>query len=77
MCPLYATIVGAIMRFELHTPSPPSPPFPPLQSGAGDKSYSKGDFILRSPNVVEMVTKTHAVIQEIFKRRLKIVFSNE
>ena len=42
-----------------------------------DRSYAKGDFILRSPNVVEMVTKTHAVMQENLSRKLKVVFNNE
>ena len=49
----------------------------PHQYKSADKAYVKGDFILRSPNVVEMVTKTHAVVQENLARKLKVAFSNE
>ena len=48
-----------------------------LQYKATDRSYTKGDFIFRNANIVEMVTKTHAVIQEGFSKKLKVVFSNE
>jgi len=33
--------------------------------------------MFRNPNVIEMVTKTHAVIQENLSRKLKVVLSNE
>ena len=48
-----------------------------LQYKATDRSYTKGDFIFRTANVVEMVTKTHSIIQEGQKRKLKVTFSNE
>lgn len=48
-----------------------------LQYKATDRSYVKGDFMFRSPNVIEMVTKTHAVVQENLSRKLKVVIKNE
>ena len=47
------------------------------QYKATDRSYVKGDFMFRNPNVIEMVTKTHAVVQENLSRKLKVVVSNE
>jgi myosin-1 len=43
---------------------------------ATDRSYSKGDFVLRSPHVIELVTKLSSVMQETLKKKLKVVISN-
>lgn len=37
-------------------------------------SYSKGDFIFHCPNVIELVTKLHLVMQEAHSRRLPLKF---
>ena len=59
---------------------PLSLPFPPLlstiQFKATDRSYSKGDFVLKSPHVIELVTKLSSVMQETLKKKLKVVISN-
>lgn len=44
---------------------------------ATNRSYAKGDFVFKNPNVIEMVTKIHAVIHETFNRKLKVVINNE
>ena len=33
---------------------------------------NKGDLVLNTPNVVELVTKLHATIQETFRKALKV-----
>lgn len=43
---------------------------------ATDRSYSKGDFIIKSRHVIELVTKLSSVIQETLKKKLKVAVSN-
>ena len=42
-----------------------------------DPSYAKGDFMFQNPNVIEMVTKIHAVIRESFRKKLEVKIDNE
>ena len=61
------------------TPLPllPVPPPPALQYKATNRSYVKGDFILQTPHVVELVTKTYAAVQETLNRKLRVELQNE
>lgn len=47
------------------------------QSRIADPSYAKGDFMFQNPNVIEMVTKLHAVIKESVKKTLPINIAKE
>lgn len=47
------------------------------QYKATDRSYVKGDFMFKCNRCIEMVTKTHAIIQETLSKKLKIVIQNE
>nr|WEL12768.1 myosin class I D [Halisarca dujardinii] len=42
-----------------------------------DGTHNKGDFIFSTPNIVELVTKLHTVLQEVFRRLLVINIKNE
>eukprot|EP00731_Ephydatia_muelleri_P013412 Em0007g722a len=46
-------------------------------SRLADPSYAKGDFLFQNPNVIEMVTKLHAVIKENLKKTLPINIAKE
>ena len=46
-------------------------------SRIADPSYAKGDFMFQNPNVIEMVTKLHAVIKESVKKTLPINIAKE
>ncbi|XP_065920501.1 unconventional myosin-Ia-like [Dysidea avara] len=39
-------------------------------------SYTKGDFIFHCPNVIELITKLHLVMQEAHSKRLPIKFAD-
>ena len=46
------------------------------QFKATDRSYTKGDFVLKTTHVVELVTKLSSVVMETLKKELKVVISN-
>ena len=43
-----------------------------MQDKISDGTHTKGDMILSTPNVVELVTKLHTVIQEVYRRMLPV-----
>lgn len=43
-----------------------------VQDKISDGTHTKGDMILSTPNVVELVTKLHTVIQEVYRRMLPV-----
>lgn len=43
-----------------------------VQDKISDGTHTKGDVILSTPNVVELVTKLHTVIQEVYRRMLPV-----
>lgn len=47
------------------------------QSQSRDKTAPKGDFIFQVSNVIEVVTKTIAVVQEVEKRSVKFTVTEQ
>ena len=43
-----------------------------MQDKISDGTHTKGDMILSTPNVIELVTKLHTVIQEVYRRMLPV-----
>jgi myosin-1 len=43
---------------------------------ATDRSYTKGDFVLKTTHVIELVTKLSSVVKETLKNELKVAISN-
>ena len=46
------------------------------QFKATDRSYTKGDFVLKTTHVIELVTKLSSVVKETLKKELKVTISN-
>ena len=46
------------------------------QFKATDRSYTKGDFVLKTKHVIELITKLTAIVKETFKKELKVAISN-
>jgi myosin-1 len=42
-----------------------------------DGTHNKGDFVFCTPNIIELVTKLHTVVQEVYRAMLRINIKDE